>query len=499
MIKYFKYILLNLIILGVTTVNAQVNDSLKSILNNSQTEDSIKITTLYFIASQYVYQNPDSAEYYVSKALDLSLKNNYESGIGEGYGWMGYLNAEKGNLSEAIDYNLKSLNLAEKQGLKSDYPVILNNLATLYMDLGDNKEALKYYLQCIDLNTELGKEKSLVTNYNNISLIYYKLDEIEKAINYAHQSVNLAEQIKDERLLSNAYSRLGSVYEQADSTSKALGFYKKSYDLRVKNNIKKGIAMISIKMSHIYFEQDNIKLAKQYANQAYNISKKWNYKYIQQESSKILYQIFKKEHNTNQALSYFEIYAQIKDSLNSKQNKEALVKSKFEFEYNKKQLVDSLEKEKILISNEILTKEVNLKESKLLTQKMWLGFSLLIIGLLIAILFLIRKNNKVKMEKLRSEIKLRLTETNQLKSELAESKENKPVQLNEVLKEKLSEREQEILELLIEGLSNKQIAEKLFLSVNTIKTHILSLYNKLGVNNRTQAAVKGSLTLKNYR
>jgi DNA-binding CsgD family transcriptional regulator len=475
------------------SLNAQINDSLKTIINDPTISDSIKITTFYYIASKIVYQNPDSAEFYVKTALKISENINYESGIGEGYGWMGYLNAEKGNISVAIDYNLKSLHLAEKKELISDYPVILNNLATLYMDLEDNQEALKYYKKCIKLNTKLNKKKSLITNYSNISLIYNKLSNPKNALKFANKSVKLSEQLNDERLMSNAYSRLGSLYEQLDSINLALSFYQKSYDLRVKNNIKKGIAMISIKLSHIYIKQNHFKIAKKLANQAYDIANTWDYKYIKQESSKLLYQINKKENKNKQALFYFETYTQLKDSLNSKTNKEALIRSKFEFEYNKKQLVDSLEKEKILISNQVLIKEISINEEKLMKQKMWLVFSLLFIILLFAILLLIRKNNAVKMEKLRSEIKLRLTETKQLKNEIANSKISTPNHVNEVLKEKLTERENEILELLIRGLSNKEIADELFLSVNTIKTHILSLYNKLGVNNRTQAAVKGSL------
>ncbi len=487
-----KTVIILLFLLIIQSSNAQINDSLKNIINNPKTEDTVKIHSFYFIASQYVYQNPDSAEFFANKALQLSKTIKFESGIGEGYGWLGYLNAEKGNISEAIDYNLKSLNLAEKKGLKSDYPVILNNLATLYMDLDDNEEALKYYNQCIEINLELNKKKSLITNYSNVSLIYNKQSDYTKALEFANKSVKLSEETKNERLMSNAYSRIGSLYEQLDSIDLALKYYKKSYDLRVKNNIKKGIAMMSIKLSHIYLLQNQLIKAKQFANKAYNIANKWKYKYVKQESSKLLYQIFKKENNNQKALSYYEIYTQLKDSLNSRQNKDALVKSKFEFEYNKKQLVDSLEKDKILISNQMLSNEIKLKESKLFTQTLWLVFSILLSILLIAILFLIRKNNLVKMDKLRSEIKLRLAETNQLKNELAVSKHSNTNQVNEVLKEKLSERENEILELLIEGLSNKEIGEKLFLSVNTIKTHILSLYNKLGVNNRTQAAVKGS-------
>ncbi|WP_416675209.1 response regulator [Egbenema bharatensis] len=53
----------------------------------------------------------------------------------------------------------------------------------------------------------------------------------------------------------------------------------------------------------------------------------------------------------------------------------------------------------------------------------------------------------------------------------------------------LSQRELEVLKLLVEGKSNPEIAAALYLSVGTVKTHIRSIMNKLAVDDRVQAAV----------
>ncbi|HSP28593.1 MAG TPA: response regulator transcription factor [Ilumatobacteraceae bacterium] len=53
----------------------------------------------------------------------------------------------------------------------------------------------------------------------------------------------------------------------------------------------------------------------------------------------------------------------------------------------------------------------------------------------------------------------------------------------------LSEREREVLALLGQGLSNRAIADELYLSVDTVKTHARKVFAKLGVGNRTQAAL----------
>jgi LuxR family transcriptional regulator, maltose regulon positive regulatory protein len=56
-----------------------------------------------------------------------------------------------------------------------------------------------------------------------------------------------------------------------------------------------------------------------------------------------------------------------------------------------------------------------------------------------------------------------------------------------VLLEALTAREREVLQLLMQGASNREIAEQLVLSVNTVKKHVLNICGKLGVQSRAQA------------
>jgi LuxR family maltose regulon positive regulatory protein len=61
---------------------------------------------------------------------------------------------------------------------------------------------------------------------------------------------------------------------------------------------------------------------------------------------------------------------------------------------------------------------------------------------------------------------------------------------NSELVEPLSGRELEVLSLIAEGITNQEIATRLYLSLNTVKVHTRNIYGKLGVNNRTQAGAR---------
>jgi len=71
----------------------------------------------------------------------------------------------------------------------------------------------------------------------------------------------------------------------------------------------------------------------------------------------------------------------------------------------------------------------------------------------------------------------------------AEKEKIRQTEEENYLTDELSEREREIAELLVKGLTNKEIASNLFLSEGTVKNYVSNIYSKIGTHTRAQAAV----------
>ncbi|TSD66742.1 DNA-binding response regulator [Inquilinus sp. KBS0705] len=87
-------------------------------------------------------------------------------------------------------------------------------------------------------------------------------------------------------------------------------------------------------------------------------------------------------------------------------------------------------------------------------------------------------------------IKLTKPKTILVEKEVIENNTGFVLNQSELNKLGLSKRELEVLQLMAQGLSNHQIGERLFVSLNTIKTHSSKVFEKLQVQRRTQAIEK---------
>jgi DNA-binding CsgD family transcriptional regulator len=107
----------------------------------------------------------------------------------------------------------------------------------------------------------------------------------------------------------------------------------------------------------------------------------------------------------------------------------------------------------------------------------WQKYPIIPVLLLLFAFFAVRYWIKLEIERQRQQIH-------------SEYKQNSELKQQTEFQDLLSTREIEVLELINSGLSNKEIAEKLFISLSTVKTHINNIYKILEVKNRREAIEK---------
>jgi NarL family two-component system response regulator LiaR len=93
----------------------------------------------------------------------------------------------------------------------------------------------------------------------------------------------------------------------------------------------------------------------------------------------------------------------------------------------------------------------------------------------------------VSMEELEQAILSAVSGRATLSQEAVQALVSKPQEIPAVQDYGLTRREHEVLELLVGGLSNPEISERLVISIGTTRTHVSNIFNKLGVSNRAEA------------
>ena len=157
-----------------------------------------------------------------------------------------------------------------------------------------------------------------------------------------------------------------------------------------------------------------------------------------------------------------------------------------------------LKTDQICNTESLLQYEERIKEEKKRIFQHKIFFMITILGLLLIIyaLFKRSKRNRIKQEHIIAKMQQQLQETvkelTKIKTKSTEnSQEEIALKIEELSKKHdLTERETDVLVQITKGLNNQQIADKLFVSVSTVKFHTHNLYSKLDVKRRTEISSK---------
>lgn len=434
----------------------------------------------------------------------------------------GYRARKENKFIEAIKYHGRALSLLENSKDTLLKINVLINLATDLRKVNFEERAYHYLVQAMELSEKTNNEANLARALHGIGNIHINLQEYDKALGYFYKTLAIEKKRKNKRGMDYVYSNLAEVYtltKQFDSAQKYLSLTlelsKKLYgdNLGIKYNIA----------GHYFYYRKNYPKALEYFQKALEDTRRRNIERYAANSEIMMGKIYMHDGNNDRALNHIQAGLNLAKKIHSKENivlgydalidlyshtgdyKKALEYAKLK-EVWKNNLLNNQTKQSIHVL-EVLhkMKEKDKKltslalQQKKLEQKAKFSFYLWLITLISSVLgiALIVVFYKLRQKK----IELELEEKNQqilslIRKEQIESKKNQPLKMNTesseeedacnkfLAHEELTNREKEILQLICQGKNNKEIARELYISLNTVKTHIRHIYDKLNVKNR---------------
>jgi len=338
---------------------------------------------------------------------------------------------------EARFYCSKAVALAP--GIK-DYKVVANiyNETAYLFELSYNLDsAAFFYEQLINLSIANGYLKGESVGYSNLASVLEKQNRLEKALELKLKGIKIDTEINDTYGLMTSYRGLSSTYLIAGDYDKALEAINKAHEL-----------------CDTSWLPDMSGIKKGY------------------------YEIYKAKGLLNEALKSYEDYNNLSDRIDQAESRRQVAELLTRYETERKeQQIKILEQTNLLKQNRIHVQWL------IIGVMVLLGLSITSTGWL-----WIRSKNQ-KLKQINAELQNFIIRQEQLNGrEKQDSFSHEPAEIYK--KWGLTDRESEILYYLGNGCSNTTIAEKLFISENTVKFHIKNIYLKLDVKNRIQALLR---------
>ncbi len=431
-----------------------------------------KIGLIFYGKSKYDY-----AQNYFTKAYKSYKKTNNEIKAAQELTNISVIQEINGKYENAIDNYLKALKIFKKQKDSVSTAFVCNNIGVLYQNINNNSKAVEYYKYALNASKE---KKSLAQVSANIGVVYESDNNLDSAFYYYVKSLNIYKTLADDIDKATVINNIGYIYFKKNNVDSAKVFFKRALTLFKTNNNIAGEVQIYRNLGEFYYTIKEYKKSENYLLTAVKKAKTIKFSKLLSETSELLAKVYEAQNKYNDANMFLKYHYRIKDSLFKAEN----IKQ-----------INTLE-----VKYQLKEKESDIKILQLQTQnqhKQIFLQLLLIILLLISIVFAFylyfhyKKLKTLEIEKMQNEIYEYLSQIDNFSKSYSESENNKEESIVEKLKEfQLTQREKDVLLLIAEGNMNTEIAEKLFISLNTVKTHTKNIFLKLDVKNRVEALRK---------
>jgi class 3 adenylate cyclase/Tfp pilus assembly protein PilF len=289
---------------------------------------------------------PKALDYY-QQSLQIKEEISDKSGMAGAMNNIGLIYMNHGNYPRALDYFQRSLKIKEEFSDKAGIAQTLNNIGLIYMKQNDTTKALVCFQRSMQLCEEISDRKGMAGILSNIGLIYAERGDYSHSLEYYQQSLEIKEEISDRKGLAETFNNIGEIYFKQGDYQKAKDYYQRCRDIYEDIADKKGLAGVYINIGRIGNRLGNFKQAIAWCDKGLQTSEDINILEEQRDACQCLYDAYKAEGNSDQALVYHERIVQLNDSLQAEETAKELQ----QMEFSKQVLADSLirEEEKLMI------------------------------------------------------------------------------------------------------------------------------------------------------
>ncbi|MEO9481913.1 MAG: tetratricopeptide repeat protein [Ekhidna sp.] len=415
----------------------------------------------------------DSALFYLNRSIEISESQSFNYLITRAGNAKGLTLFHAGRYENAIQTYQEALMVAEENDFREEESTILGNMGGVYFQMDDYTAAIKYSQKSLDIAIEINDIDDIAYGNLRLAVVYEEIDSLELSILHNSKASKSAEKLKNYVLLTYIEKTLGNIHKKLDRLDSSLYHHKRARYFAELEGEQENIASTTIEIARVHLENGQFEMAESEALNNLAISNANSYPLQAKLAHDVLYQIALKRNDYKKALRERNEYLIINDSLNAVDTKERIAELEIKYETAKK------EKEIIEANTEIERKER-------FQQFLYIIIATVVVFSTIGLLLLIQRF-RLKKALLFQEINTLRVQINSIFGGETQKLDLTLDQINEGLFKPLSEREYEILNEAISDKTNSEIADTVFVSVNTVKTHLKNIYLKLGVSNRKEA------------
>ncbi|MCR9250080.1 MAG: LuxR C-terminal-related transcriptional regulator [bacterium] len=387
----------------------------------------------------------------------------------------------KSDYKSGIEFGMKAIQLAETSDrFEEELARGMQTVGTIHLFEYNKDEALYYFNKTIPIYERTNQQKSANGLLNNCGVVYMDAALKQKRDDYYDSALFYFNQVIDRRdnshksTVMNALGNAGHILIVKEDFVSAKEMFDDWDQLEKENPNPSSRAMNYGNVATMYRELGEFDKSEEYYQKGLQHAIDLGMKFEQMEYYKSLALLKEMQREYKRALEFANRGTAMKDSIYEIEKATAINELETKYQVAKKE-------------QEIFTAKTELEQKERLQFFLIVIISLVVCFSLFTVVW-IKQRHKLKQELLSQEIdNLRFQINNYLKEDEDQESDLDITIVNKDLNKPISDREFEILQLAMTNINNREIAEKAFVSVNTVKFHLKNIYTKLGVTNRKEA------------